>query len=490
MTVTAGVRWEPMLFPQDVYGRGTSFNLNDFLNNVHSTVYPNAPAGMLYFGDPGIPKSFMRHKLANFAPRLGLVFSPGHSGHDTFRFGGAILYDTTEMFFNARLQQNPPFVGEIDQTWSLNSQGVLSTGPNGYGTLTNPWVTYPGGNPFPNNKPFFPASGALYAVLPLNLQPTYISNWNASYQHQFGNNWLAAINYLGNKSTHIYVSQETDPAIYIPGSTASTQSRRLLTLLNSVQGPAIGSVPTVNDGANANYNAMLLSLQHRFSHNYTLLTNYTWSHCTSEGDFAGDIPAGTFEDPFNLALDRGPCDFDVRQIFNVSFVGTSPHIGGPLWGKILGNWQFAPIIQAHTGLPLNITSGQDNSRTGVGFDRPNQVLLNAYNAAWGPGLPQYLNGAAFVQNAIGTFGNVGRNSVYGPGTFEFDASLSRIFQMNERWRLEARADGFNVINHTNFGNPNTTLNSSTFGRITSTQSTGPGQLGTNRILQFAMKLYF
>ena len=134
----------------------------------------------------------------------------------------------------------------------------------------------------------------------------------------------------------------------------------------------------------------------------------------------------------------------------------------------------------------------DNSKTGVGLDRPNVVSpgIPVVNANWGPNLPQYLNPAALTPNPTGTFGDLGRNAVDGPGTLEFDASLSRIFAFRERWRLEARCDGFNVINHTNFANPTLALNSSTYGRITGTQSTGPGQLGTNRILQFAMKLYF
>ncbi|HWF47198.1 MAG TPA: TonB-dependent receptor [Bryobacteraceae bacterium] len=490
-TVTAGVRWEPMLFPQDVYGRGSTFNTADFLNNVHSTVYPGAPAGMLYYGDPGIPKAFVNDKWMNFAPRLGLVYAP-KGGHDTFRLGGAILYDTAEMFFDERVQSNPPFVDEVDESWTLNSKGVLPTGANGYGTLTNPWISYPGGNPFPITTAYFPSSGALYVTMPLNLKPTYITNWNASYQHQFANSWLATISYLGNKTTHIWVGQETNPAVYIPGSSASTQSRRVLTLLNPTQGLPIGSHPIADDGGNANYQGMIASLQHRFSHNYTVLANYTWSHCTSEAEFTGEIAGPVFEDPYNLGLDRGPCDMDVRQILNASFVAISPHIGGPFWGKILGNWQLAPIVEAHSGLPINITSGVDNSKTGVGLDRPNVVNpgVSVVNSNWGPNLPQYLDPAALAQNATGTFGDLGRNAVDGPGTLEFDASLSRIFQINERWRLEARCDGFNVINHTNFGNPTLGLNSSTFGRITSTQSTGPGQLGTNRILQFAMKLYF
>ena len=339
-TVTGGVRWEPMLFPQDVYGRGSTFNLPDFLNNVHSSVFPTAPAGMLYYGDQGVPKAFVHDKWANFAPRLGLVFAP-KGGHDTFRLGAAILYDTTEMFFDERVQSNPPYVDEIDESWALNTKGVLSTGANGYGTLTNPWITYPGGNPFPINTAYFPSSGALYVTMPLHLKPTYISNWNASYQHQFANSWLATISYLGNKTSHLWVGQETNPAVYIPGSTASTQNRRVLTLLNPIQGLPIGSKPIADDGANANYEGAIASLQHRFAHNYTVLTNYTWSHCNSEAEFTGEIAGPIFENPNNLAQDYGPCDMDVRQIFNASFVATSPHIGGPFWGKSgeIGNWR-------------------------------------------------------------------------------------------------------------------------------------------------------
>lgn len=240
-----------------------------------------------------------------------------------------MLYDTGELFFDERVQSNPPFVDEIDESWTLNSRGLLSTGANGYGTLTNPWIAYPGGNPFPPSGAYFPKSGALYVIMPLNLKPTYLTSWNASYQHQFGNNWLASVNYIGKKTSHVWVGQETNPAVYIPGSTASTQNRRVLTLLNPTQGLPIGSLPIADDGANANYNAMLTSLQHRFSHNYTLLVNYTWSHRISEADFTGEITGPVFEDPYNLALDRSACNFDVRHLFNASFVGTSPHIGGP-----------------------------------------------------------------------------------------------------------------------------------------------------------------
>lgn len=482
LTVSAGLRWEPMFFPQDYFGRGSSFNMDNFLNNVHSKVYPNAPAGMLYYGDPGIPKAFVHDDLNVWSPRLGLVFSPGASGHDTFRVGGAILYDTTEMFFDERVQSNPPFVDEIDQTWNTSSNGLLPSGPNSYGTFSQPWITYPGGNPFPPTTAFFPSSAALYVIMPLHIKPTAVYQWNASYQHQFGADWLATVNYMGNNTRHLWVGQETNPAVYIPGSKASTQDRRVLTLLNPVEGMPIGSLPIAYDGANANYNGLLTSLEHRFSHNFTLLLNYTWSHCNSEADFTGEITGPVFENPANLRQDYGACDSDVRHNFNASFVGTTPHWGGHFWGKILGNWQFAPIIEAHTGLPFTIVSGKDYSQTGIGLDRPNQVLPNIYTTSLGPGTPQFLDPNAFVPNAAGTFGNEGRNTAYAPGTFEFDAALSRIFSFTERWRLEARAEAFNIINHTNFKGPNATLSSSNYGLITSANDP--------RIMQLALKLFF
>lgn len=480
LTINAGVRWEPMLFPQDVYGRGSSFNLADFTNNVHSSVYPSGAAGMLYYGDKGISKSFTSDSWRDISPRLGLVIAPGKSGRDTVRIGAAILYDSPMLFFNERVQSNPPFVNEI-----------ITTSP---GPLSNPWLGYPGGNPFPGSAAFFPTS-AQYVVVPSTLRPTYITNWNVSYQHQFGGSWLATASFLGNKATHLWVTQQANPSVYIPGTcgtsacstTSNTQSRRVLTLLNPSQGQYIGNLYIADDGSNSDYDALLASVQHRLSKGYTLLANYTLSHCISDLDFNGEISASIFENPNTLRQDRGPCIFDVRQMFNASFVATSPKIGTRWISAIVGNWQLAPIISARTGLPMNVTTGTDNSLTGVGQDRPNLISPTPYNSEWGPKL-QFLTAAAFQANALGTFGSLGRDALFSPGLFQLDAALSRLFSITERCRLEARFEAFNAINHTNFAAPTTALNSSTFGRITS-QASVNGQTDY-RTLQFALKLYF
>jgi hypothetical protein len=489
LVVNAGLRWEPMLFPHDLFHRGSTFSYAAFAAGEHSTVYPGAPAGTLYYGDPGVSSNFTRNRWTNFSPRLGLVWDPNGDGKQTFRVGGAIMYDAAEVYLSQHLASNPPYVNELDFTIGA---------PGGF---SNPWTTgysYPGGNPFPGGSTFFPSQG-LYTVLPQNLRTTYITQWNASYQRQLGKDWLASVTYMGNRTTHLYTAQELNPGIYTPGETSVTYKNRLLYQINPTQGQYYGDVSMLDDGGSANYNGLLTAVQHRFNQGFTLLTNYTWSHCISNYDFNTDLNGTGFLNPYSLAMDRGNCNFDIRHIFNASIVATSSAKGGSLMAKVLRDWQVAPLVRAQSGAPLNITTGKDNSLAGTdtitNYDRPNLVASNIYESSWGPGL-QYLNPSAFAQNAAGTFGSLGRNVVRTPGLLSFDASVDRIFALRERFKLDVRADAFNVINHTNFSAPSQTgiqipgistglsgtLNATNFGRITAA--------GDPRIFQFSMKLLF
>jgi hypothetical protein len=496
LTINAGLRWEPNLWPYDYHKRGAAFSLANFLNNVHSTVYPNAPAGALYIGDQGVPRSFSNNRYTNFSPRLGLAFDPRGDGRETFRVGAGIMYDYGMLFTAQRLASDPPFVNEID----LNTSR-----PGGF---SNPWTTgynYPGGNPFPPTGAYFPQY-ALWIVLPQNLKPTTLYQWNATYQRQFGGNWLASLTYMGNKTAHVWTGQEINPAIYSPSvcaqftngcSTGNTSQRKLLIQTNPSQGQYYGNVDILDYGANATYNALLASIQQRLSHGVTFLANYTWSHCISDSDFTGDITGPNYMNPSNRRQDRGDCNFDIRHIFNASISATSPVKGNTIWAHILGNWQLAPLVRMLSGAPLNVTTGTDTSLTGVGLDRPNLVPgVNPYTTNWGAGLPQYLNAAAFAPNTAGTYGNLGRDVLRGPGQIQFDASLSRIFAIHEAIRLEVRGEAFNIVNHTNFvaaatgtgipgistGGISLSRSSSNFGQITTA--------GDPRIFQFALKLYF
>ena len=164
--------------------------------------------------------------------------------------------------------QNPPFGPQV----------TLTSGPYQF---SNPWGSFPGGNPFPLPTPgknvSFPLANA-EVVLPPNMKPPNVGQWNASVQRQLSDNWVLSISYLGNKTSHLWIGRDLNPAIYIPGTcgnaacstTGNTQARRVLTLANANAGQYYSQVTIADDGISANYNGLLTSIEHRFSHNYTV----------------------------------------------------------------------------------------------------------------------------------------------------------------------------------------------------------------------------
>jgi len=504
LTLNAGLRWEPTLPNTDKYGRGTYLDPARFDAGLVSSVFKNAPVGLVFPGDAGYPRSLWNRHLMNFAPRVGLAWDPHGDGRDSLRIGGAILFDNAESYFDERKTTNPPYGGSI----------AIS---NPAGGFSDPYLNFPGGNPFPSSGTF-PSTSGIYIQMPRNTQPTYMAQWNVSYQRQFAGNWLATVSYIGNKTTHLWVGSEINPAVFIPGNclagqfgltkdgacsqTSNTESRRVLVLRNP-KGAAYGSLNQADEGANAHYEAVVLSLQHRFGHGFTLLTNYTNSVCVSDFDFTGELGGSPNSQPFNRGADRGPCNFDIRHVFNTSMVAASTVKGGNPWvNRLLSNWQLAPIIRAISGRRFSVTTGSDRSLTGMGNDRPIQIASNAYaTSSTCPLATQscvaYLApaGVAFAAAPLGTFGNSGRNALQGPGALNVDITLSRSFPIRDRFRLEARFEAFNVINRANFDNPTTAISSSNFGLITNTAAAPGGSLllpsiGDPRILQFALKLHF
>jgi hypothetical protein len=491
--VNYGLRWEPTFADPDKYGRGTSFSLSAFFAGQHSTKNPSAPPGLFFPGDPGIPAANWNNHYPNFAPRAGLVWDPRGDGKQTLRVGGAILYDSVETWFNERETTNPPYGNDID---------VGSTD-----TLANPWAGYPGGNPFPQ-KPgalFFPQFGT-YINMPINPKPTYVEHWNVTYQRQLPAHWLVSATYLGNHTAHLWIAQERNPALPSPTATiATTNQRRILSAYPG--GSSYASIDTADDGASARYQGLLLSATHSFSSHYQLSANFTDSYCLSDFDFGAALAGSTNSQVFNRHADWGPCISDTRCNFNMSGVAVSSLGGGNVWAKrILGDWQLSPILQARSGQPLGgITLGSDNSRTGLNNDRPVQILSNVYatSPACSPApCVQRLNRAAFAtagsaQDPVGTYGNVGRNSIRGPHYVNVDLSLVRMFKLNEHQSVQFRVEGFNIFNHTNFvggyapsglyagqayGTLSQNLTAANFGQITGAYDP--------RIFQFALRLMY
>ncbi|MBV9294266.1 MAG: TonB-dependent receptor, partial [Acidobacteriaceae bacterium] len=318
-----GLRWDPFIPQHSGYNLASQFNPAGFYAGQTSKVYTNAPPGLTFPGDPGFPgQSDTFPRYMDFAPRAGIVYDPRGKGSETIRAGYGIFYDSSYLWNTLHVPLNPPFGNTI----TLNAPS---------GGLSNPWQTYPGGDPFPtpvhvSSNVQFPVGGT-YVFQPLHAHPTYLQQWNLSIQKQITGNWLLSATYLGNKTTHQWLSHEIDPAVYIPGgscvlngtphspcsSVASTNARRILALTNPTEGPYFGSISYVDDGGNASYNGLLLVAQHRFSHNFSALANYTWSHCLDDGEANQDI-TNLYQNPNNRRAEWGNCASDRRQLFNLS----------------------------------------------------------------------------------------------------------------------------------------------------------------------------
>jgi hypothetical protein len=234
-----------------------------------------------------------------------------------------------------------------------------------------------------------------------------------------------------------------------------------------------------DDGANAGYNGLMVSVNHRTSHHYTVLANYTYSHCISEGNFTGELSGPTYQNPYNRDADRGNCQFDYRQIANLSVVASMPRIGSGWGRRLVSDWQIAPLISMQSGGWFSPTTGTDNSLTGVGLDRPN-IVGSTYERNLTT--HQWLNPAGFTPNPLGTFGDAGAFSLEGPAYFDVDTALSRLFLVHKEQVLEVRFEAFNTFNNVNYAIPTAAENSANFGKILTSNSP--------RILQFAAKYSF
>jgi hypothetical protein len=291
------------------------------------------------------------------------------------------------------------------------------------------------------------------------------------------------------------------------GSTAcpvvsDASARRVLNLSNPTQGYKMsGGVLMAQAMGNAAYNGLLASVQHRLSQNFSINANYTWSHCLDDGEVGQDI-ADNFQNPYNPRADWGNCGSDHRQIFNLSLVAQSPKFSSRWMNRVLGNWNGSGIFTALTGGYNNVVDGTDVSLLGQrgvpgsgGYtDRPNQVgnpfeagNLPGNSTCVGPAVVHttvsWFNPCAFETEPKGTFGDTARDSLLGPGHWNFDAAVWRTFVVTERLKMDLRFEGFNVFNHPQFGNPNVNLSSSSpLGYISSASPM--------RIMQAAVKFNF
>jgi hypothetical protein len=230
-----------------------------------------------------------------------------------------------------------------------------------------------------------------------------------------------------------------------------------------------------------------ISANKKFQHGLTVLMNYTWSK--SIDDASSDTSAPT--DPFNTKLDRAVSDFDVPHRFVSSVIWQLPRVTnhGFLLRLLASGWEFNGILTMQSGSPFSVTSGVDNSQSGVGADRADIIGDPSLSSGRPTAqlLQRYFNTSAFTVNTVGTFGTAGRNILLGPGIVNLDFGVIKAFALAERYKLQFRAESFNAFNHANFANPNANVSAATFGTITGTNS---GDAGSPRVVQLALKITF
>ncbi|HEV2487175.1 MAG TPA: carboxypeptidase-like regulatory domain-containing protein [Terracidiphilus sp.] len=475
LNVHGGVRWEPSLPETQQYNEGDHIDFPSFTAGTVSTVFPNAPPGVFFYGDKGIPKGFANGSYDDFAPRIGLAWDPTGQGKESIRSSYGIFFDEPETFTDSAFSLAPPW-----------ANGLTLTVPSG--GFINPYQGYPGGNPFPN--PFPPTKNAsfnqagTYVNLPLGLHHPYMQQWDLSLERQFGGDWAVTASYIGNKATHLRAGFEMNAPVYIAGSstTKNEQSRRILSQINATTGAYYSTITMMNDGVNTTYNALQVSARHRMSHGYTLLYNYTYSHCLQDTETIGNkLQGNTQTNPTNMRFDYGPCDYDLRHNMNASFVYEGFNFANQKINVIAGGWSPSFLVSYNSGYPFTPMSGTDASLTGIGLDRPNAVPgVNPY--VKNKTTMQWINPSAFATNGPGTFGTTGMNSLLGPHYIDSDVSIRKLFRTFREENMELRFEFFNIFNHPNLAAPVASRSSSAFGTI---QAASPP-----RIMQLAAKYTF
>jgi len=517
VTLNYGVRWEPWFPQQHQKGQTYNFDINRFRSGQRSTVYPLAPPGLAYPGDPGFPsKAGMFPEWSNVQPRVGLAWDPVGDGRTSVRAGYGMNsnFISGEFYFDAA--QAPPFGLE---------QRLVNPGPY---SLDDPWRAVGRVNPFPftpGSLSAFPPYSLLIEV-PYDLKTTRVHSWNVGVQRQIGNDIGVSASYLGNYLMNVWGDVTGNPGAIPAGasvtgpctlrnpasptgtttypncSAAPLDVRRELTQTNPGVGQYIGYLDWVTDQGWQRYHGLLLSVQRRSVSGISTNANYTWSTCRGLINQGGTplnvgtgymLPVSLIDPPANarelFEADEGPCSNSPTHIVNLTASIETPQFASTAARMIASGWRLSGIFRAQSGVAMSITTGGDRALDGVQYQRVNQVGDNPYGAKT---ISNWFNPQAFAQPALGTHGTSERNAYVGMGSRVVDLALVRSFRFAATHRIEARIEAFNAfdwfrpgevnVNPNNNQAPVTNLANPNFGRYLVS--------GDPRIMQFALKYSF
>jgi hypothetical protein len=525
LTLNYGLRWEYYSPMREANNRVITFDPDTGLLGCNSPapICDTPPRTDLYKASP-----------TNFGPRVGIAWSPSSSRTGLFGSDHTVIRGGFGMFYGPGQLEDTLQPLESDRVASTLSSGAYPIDP---AAITASFLAN-SQNPTtaPNNRSYQPRAYTRdYTV------PERIYQYSASWQQQWGQ-FVSTIAYVGSQGRNLFLRNFTNRIINVDPATGTVTRQ-----FDIVQGSTIlrpyAEIDFKTSGGHDSYNALQASLVRRLSTGLTMSGQYTYSK--SFGNSAGSNEAQTAGDPFDYNYDNGYNAFDVRHTFNVSALyqlpfGRGQHFLNNTSGiaeQIVGNWQIGTIINARSGVPLNVLVTRDDVDW---VDSTNRVFQSssACTSAGGtgcvavintpgggssrnvrrpdliPGVPLflsngYVNPAAFAIPAPGTFGNLERGLLHGPSFTQADLILSKKFPTTESTAINFRVEIFNILNHPNFANPPVTLPNvlgtgtnqlqpgqpytaaaaGSFGKYSSTVGTTVG-LGTNRQIQFALRFDF
>jgi hypothetical protein len=492
------LRWEYNAPYTDIHDRIVSYH-----PGVQSKVFPDAPTGLVYPGDPGVNRSTYNSDLNDFSPRLGFAWDVLKNGKLSLRGGYGLMYDAPfdEIIFAAALLSPPYNI----------SPSTLAT------DFANPWLgsrVNPVPQPFPYNPPQPGARVDFKGMAPINfnfIEPgfrtPYVQQWNLQIQNQFAKDWLLEVGYVGNVGRKLSNQGEYNYAV--PGLLASELNvdfRRILNLGVPVpQGerPVFGSIGVHRGNANSSYNGLQIQASRRFANGFYMSHAYTWSHAidTASGGRVSSRPVA--------AQDRGDSDQDIRHNYRAAYVYELPFYRNQagVAGRLLGGWGVSGRTSIASGPRVSVGESEDRCLCATGNQRADAtgttlVYVDPRSTTAVAGRPHswfdgtgggtatavdnpYFrrvgSGPTFLQGA-GRYGNAGRNTIRTPGLNEWNLSLFKRTTIREKHILEFRSEFYNVINHVNFLFPDVNIGSPTFGTVSSTRDP--------RIIQLVLKYEF
>jgi Carboxypeptidase regulatory-like domain/TonB dependent receptor len=484
LTINYGLRYETPSPYTEIHNEQ-----NLWIPGRQSVVFPTAPTGLLYPGDPGVPKGLIPTERDAFAPRIGLAWDVTGNGRWLVTAAYGIFYD-------------PYYTGQ---------GGPLQTPISAPPYLQTPQISVPNfADPYNGENPFNGGFAQPMTLLTLDpkLRLPYAQDWNLNIERAVGSNWLLEVGYIGTKGTKLPRFIEANPAVYIPGeSTQDNADNRRLYSGCTVTGtsPCIfSSAGEISGIADSSYNALQVSLKKRFQGGFSMLASYTLSKTLDDASTfnitgsASQSVAGEndlAQNPFDVKSEWGRSMFDARHRLVVSYQWDLPWFKHPenWYGHILGNWQVNGITTFMSNTPFTVYDSSNPSLQGSapeisGFysSRPN--IVGNPNTGSCPGGAQvrspecWFNTNAFQQAAQGQFGDTGRNTLRGPAFQQWDFSAIKNIPIHETLNLQFRAEIFNIFNNVNFELPNNDISSPNFAQIVAAQ---PG-----RIVQLALKLTF